>query len=63
MSKMFGYVDVTSAAASQIKRNNAAAEKLYEIINQLPSSREKSLALTKLEECVMWANKSASRNM
>ena len=24
-------------------------------------SREKSLAITKLEECVMWANKSISR--
>ena len=29
------------------------------IINErCPSGREKSLALTKLEECAMWANKS-----
>ena len=27
-----------------------------------PGSREKSLALTKLEECVMWANASIARN-
>ena len=27
-----------------------------------PDSREKSLALTKLEECVMWANASIARN-
>jgi hypothetical protein len=27
-----------------------------------PSSREKSLALTKLEEAVMWANASIARN-
>jgi len=25
-------------------------------------SREKSIALTKLEECLMWVNKSLSRN-
>ncbi len=27
-----------------------------------PESREKSLAMTKLEECVMWANASIARN-
>ena len=27
-----------------------------------PLSREKSLAMTKLEECVMWANASIARN-
>ena len=27
-----------------------------------PDSREKSLAMTKLEECVMWANASIARN-
>lgn len=34
-----------------------------EIINNMcPDSREKSLALTALEECVMWANASIARN-
>ena len=28
------------------------------ILEECPNSREKSLAITKLEECVMWANKS-----
>lgn len=28
-----------------------------------PDSREKSLALTKLEECVMWANASIARKV
>jgi hypothetical protein len=33
------------------------------MINTLcPDSREKSLAQTKLEECVMWANASIARN-
>ncbi|WP_417754191.1 hypothetical protein [Slackia isoflavoniconvertens] len=27
-----------------------------------PESREKSLALTKLEECIMWANAAIDRN-
>lgn len=37
--------------------------KTAEIYNQLcPTSREKSLAITKLEEAVMWANASIARN-
>ena len=33
------------------------------LLNDLcPDSREKSLAMTKLEECVMWANASIARN-
>jgi hypothetical protein len=27
-----------------------------------PDSREKSIAITKLEECIMWANASIARN-
>lgn len=33
------------------------ASYLDSLLEELPSSREKSLAVTKLEECVMWANK------
>lgn len=33
-----------------------------DIINQCPESRERSLALTKLEEAVMWANAAIARN-
>jgi hypothetical protein len=42
-------------------RSNA---KVFAIaINELcPNSREKSLALTKLEEAVMWANAAIARN-
>ena len=33
------------------------------LINELtPHSREQSLALTKLEECLMWANAAIARN-
>lgn len=42
-------------------RNNA--KDLANLINGLcPYSREKSLAITKLEEAVMWANASIARN-
>ncbi|WP_449314884.1 Acb2/Tad1 domain-containing protein [Rubneribacter sp.] len=34
----------------------------YAIQDECPDSREKSLAFTKLEECVMWANASIARN-
>lgn len=32
------------------------------IERECPESRERSLAMTKLEECVMWANASIARN-
>lgn len=39
-----------------------AKELAYLIEDQCPNSREKSLAITKLEEAVMWANASVARN-
>ena len=39
------------------------AKQLAELIyNMVPESREKSLAITKLEEAVMWANAAIARN-
>ena len=47
------------AKYSNIRRNGLA---LAELINAMcPDSREKSLAITKLEEVVMWANASIAR--
>ena len=63
MFNPFSSVELSAKAAQQIKRTNYSAEKLLSIIEHLPSSREKSLAMTKLEECVMWANKCAARNI
>jgi hypothetical protein len=34
----------------------------YLMVNECPQSRELSLALTKLEEAVMWANAAIARN-
>ena len=39
-----------------------AKELAYLIEGQCPQSREKSLAITKLEEAVMWANAAIARN-
>lgn len=39
------------------------AKELAELINELcPDSREKSLAITNLEQCSMWANAGIARN-
>ena len=39
-----------------------AKELAYLIDEECPPSREKSLAMTKLEESVMWANAAVARN-
>ncbi len=45
---------------------NALREKAKELANLInetcPDSRERSLAFTKLEETIMWANASIARN-
>jgi len=41
---------------------NHARSFAHMIDESCPDSREKSLAITKLEECVMWANASIARN-
>ena len=45
----------------QALRGNAKAL-AYEIEEFCPDSRERSLALTKLEEAIFWANASIARN-
>ena len=40
---------------------NVVKQLAYVIDNVCPDGREKSLSLTRLEEAVMWANKSVSR--
>lgn len=50
----------------QVERYKAIRDKGKELAELLdsecPDSREKSLAFTKLEESVMWANASIARN-
>lgn len=41
----------------------AKAKELAELIDaECPQSRERSIAMTDLENCVMWANASIARN-
>ena len=41
----------------------AEAKRLARVFDtQIPASREQSLAMTKLEEAVMWANAAIARN-
>lgn len=44
------------------KIRSFARDLALEISDLCPDSRERSLAFTKLEECVMWANAAIARN-
>ena len=52
--------DDTKRKADKVK---AAIHELVDVIDiYCPTSREKSLALTRLEECSFWCNASLARN-
>ena len=48
--------------AKYIDIRNTAKTLAYLILNTVPSSREQAVAMTKLEEVVMWANAGIARN-
>lgn len=58
MDDMFEYkaADKDQIECMDVIRSNAKSLKL-QIGNHCPNSREKSLALTNLEQAIMWANK------
>jgi len=59
----FTYHPPTNSQAERYVDIRAKARELAELIaNNCPPSRELSLAMTKLEEVVMWANASIARN-
>lgn len=51
------YRELDAGEAHQVAAIKEAAELLDDVIEQMPEGREKSLAMTKLEESVMWAVK------
>lgn len=53
---------IKDQAENYIRLREQAKELAYSINSICPESREKSLALTKLEESIMWANASIARN-
>lgn len=58
----FDYIEYTAKSQQLSDERKKLSEKYENLINVLPNSREKSIALTKLEECFMWVGK-AIRNM
>lgn len=57
----FDYVEYTAKSQALSNARKEVSERYEALINDLPNSREKALALTKLEECFMWVGK-AIRN-
>lgn len=57
MKHPFEYQAPTDAHVQTITAVREKCKELYELLLTLPESRERSLAITKLEESSMWANK------
>lgn len=53
----FEYQTPTPEGVQQITAVRESCKALYDVLNTLPACRERSLAITKLEEVSMWANK------
>ena len=63
IEKAFTYHPPKKHQAGMYSSIRETAKMFAYVIDELvPDSREKSLAMTKLEECVMWANAGIARN-
>lgn len=62
MLNPFEYQKPDDRQVEKITEIRNKARELYDILTTLPASRETSLAITKLEEVSMWANKSVVFN-
>jgi hypothetical protein len=63
INKRFTYHSPKPGQPEKYQALREKAKELALLINeQCPESREKSLAVTELEACVMWANASIARN-
>lgn len=63
LEKRFSYHTPSSEKASLHELVQHGCGSLAKMLNEiLPDSREKSLAFTKLEEAMMWANAAIARN-
>jgi hypothetical protein len=63
LDNRFTYHAPKSVQPARYKSIRGHARAFAELINgECPDSREKSLAITKLEEVVMWANAAIARN-
>jgi hypothetical protein len=57
MKHPFDYHRPNAAQIEQISTVRDGCKSLHAVLLALPPSRERSLAITKLEEVSMWANK------
>ena len=63
LDKRFTYHPTKPGQIGKYRDIRDKAKELAHLIDRkCPDSREKSLAMTKLEEAVMWANASIARN-
>jgi len=63
LDRRFTYHSPKGDQAERYNKLRARALKLARLIDDCcPQNRERSLAITKLEEAVMWANASIARN-
>jgi hypothetical protein len=58
----FEYQKANEEQSVKIQENMQYAKAYHSFLLTLPQSRETSLAITKLEEVAMWANKSIAFN-
>lgn len=63
LERNFTYHRPTGDQPERYTKLRAKAKEFAEmIVEHVPASRERSLALTKIEESVMWANAGIARN-
>ena len=63
IEKAFTYHAPKDGQPEKYQTVRSKAKELAYLINETcPASRERSLAMTKLEEAVMWANAAIARN-
>ena len=63
IDRNFTYHPPKSGQPERYAAIRAKAKELAELIDaECPQSRERSIAMTDLENCVMWANASIARN-
>ena len=63
LEKRFTYQPPKEGQPQKYESIRAQAKQLAMTVDSLcPDSREKSLAMTKIEEAVMWANAAIARN-